>query len=564
VANNKPEVLIIGLDGASWVLLNRLCDEGYMPNLQKAREEGTPGVLLSTIPPTSPVAWTSFLTGVRPGKHRLYGFFISRNSYVGGPPGHLIGRPVNASDIGAIPLWQVMNRQGISVGLLNVPVTYPPRPIQGYIVGDELFTPDESSDYTYPLNLKARLLQAVPEFRVRPYRYAHRHPTFVSGVTHYTREQGKAALWLLREYPTDVAVIVFTGTDRVQHRFWKFLVPESPIYESPEAERLRPALMGFYQTLDDIIGRLLESSSPKAVFFVSDHGFTLSKRLFFLNRWLYEKGYLRFGTSFPNGVRERLVRAGFTQERVFGMLKRLDVLQLRDRIRGRGRHTLGLEVRHKLQETLAPKVDWTKTRAYGGRIGEPFVYINLKGREPSGTVEPGEEYEQLREMIRENLLNLRDPMTGERVMQHVFRREDLYPGPYMEEAPDLVYVFRDPSYYTLDAVQTRDIFQDDPARSGIHERPGFFLAYGSHIRPNVDLGEIYIWDVMPTVMYLLGLPIPRGIDGRVLEEVITPEYASKHPITFSEDLEPAQQAEIQYSAQEQAQIEERLKSLGYL
>ena len=119
MSQGQPKVLIIGLDGGSWTLLNRLCDEGQMPNLRRLRDGGAPGILSSTIPPISPVAWTSFLTGLRPGRHRLYGFITSRNTYVEGPRGYAAGRPANASEIGAVPLWEVMNQHGVSTGLFT-------------------------------------------------------------------------------------------------------------------------------------------------------------------------------------------------------------------------------------------------------------------------------------------------------------------------------------------------------------------------------------------------------------------------------------------------------------
>jgi predicted AlkP superfamily phosphohydrolase/phosphomutase len=567
MSQGQPKVLIIGLDGGSWRLLDRLCNGGQMPNLRRLRDAGAPGILSSTVPPISPVAWTSFLTGLRPGRHRLYGFITSRNTYVEGPRGYAAGRPANASEIGAVPLWEVMNQHGVSTGLLNVPVTYPPRPIQGYIVGDELFTPDEGSEYTYPPDLKGELLAAVPEFRVRPFRYARDRLAFIEEVAHYTREQGRAALWLLQEHPVDLAVHVFTGTDRIQHRFWKYMDPTCPAYGDPMAERFRHALRGFYHSVDEIIGRLVESADSATVFFVSDHGFTLAKRLFMLNRWLHEEAFLSFQSSSSGRMRQGLLRLGLTQERLFGALKRLDVLRLRDRVRlGGGRHALTLEARRGLQSVLAPEVDWSRTRAYGGNIGEPFIYINLAGREPNGVVQPGAEYERLRMDIRERLLALRDPATDKPVMQKVYLREELYSGPYLDEAPDMLFVYRDSSYYTSDAVQTTDVLQPEQAQRGIHERPGILLACGPGIATGPVALQAHLCDVMPTVMVLLGLPVPQGLDGRVLEEIISAEYLKDHPVTYASEVtapHPSPEHEA-YSDQETALIEERLIDLGYL
>jgi predicted AlkP superfamily phosphohydrolase/phosphomutase len=563
----RPKVLIIGLDGGTWTLLDRMCDAGWMPRLRQLRDGGVAEPLLSTIPYTSPVAWTSFLTGLRPGNHRVYGFVAGRNTYVEGQEGYAAGRPINASAIGADPLWLVMNRHDVRVGLLNVPVTYPPQPIDGYIVGDELFTPDESSDYAYPPDLKARLLDAVPEFRVRPFRYAHELAEFIREVTHYTREQGKAAQWLLQEYPVDLPIFVFTATDRIQHRFWKYLDPTHPAHDEAAAHPHTIHLLElFYRTIDEIVGSLVDQAQPDVVFMVSDHGFTASHRLFLVNRWLHAEGLLSFEASTVGRAQQLLLNLGLTQEKLFGFLKRLDVLRLRDRIRAGGRHALKLQARRGVQNVLAPRIDWTQTQAYGGFIGEPFIYVNQAGREPAGIVEPGAPYDRLRGEIRERLLSLRDPDTGQLVLDEVFLREELYSGPYLEEAPDLIFTYRDPAYYTTDAVQTTDFLQPERAQRGIHERPGIFLAAGSNIVPEAPARPFNIYDVLPTAMYLLGVPLPPELDGRVLEEIIDPDYVAAHPID-RETVSPASETlsePTDYSDVEAEQIESRLQDLGYL
>jgi predicted AlkP superfamily phosphohydrolase/phosphomutase len=217
---------------------------------------------------------------------------------------------------------------------------------------------------------------------------------------------------------------------------------------------------------------------------------------------------------------------------------------------------------------MAPAVDWSRTSAYAGNVGEPYVYVNLKGRDPAGIVKPGKEYERLCSFLCAELGDLGDPATNQHIVKNVYRAAELYPGPYTHEAPDIVMDFDDASYVTSDAVQVNTVFQSDETNRGVHHPDGILLLHGPGIQENIQIRKARIVDVMPTVLHLLGTPIPGSIDGQVLIESLSKSFLSQSPVrhtvsTIPEYTSPSATADA-YTNQESRQVEKRLKDLGYI
>jgi len=220
-------------------------------------------------------------------------------------------------------------------------------------------------------------------------------------------------------------------------------------------------------------------------------------------------------------------------------------------------------------------IDWERTKVYSvGAYGN--LMLNQRGREPLGTVEPGAESEQLLVELTHRLLALKDPETGEPVVEAVYRPEDLFQGPYVNEAPDLLLQLRDGVYHVKPGSVAKsgevfgltNRFKSVPLdHSGIHRLFGIMLAYGSAIRDGSEVTEAEIIDLAPTILHLLGLPIPDDMDGKVLTGMLTDAYQASHPLRYadtSSETGPGEDQSDGYSAEEEAEIEERLKSLGYL
>jgi predicted AlkP superfamily phosphohydrolase/phosphomutase len=225
-------------------------------------------------------------------------------------------------------------------------------------------------------------------------------------------------------------------------------------------------------------------------------------------------------------------------------------------------------------------LDWSGTEAYFEENPYyPAIYVNLKGRQPKGIVEPGRAYEEVRDRLIRELEAWRHPQTGEPVVQKAYRRDEVYSGPCLSEAPDVIvhwglcqgysYAFRLSSKSrTLAWLEQVDPHQPQnlpffTGKSGHHRDDGIFLAHGPNIRAGATVAGARILDLAPTLLHLLGLPVPDDMDGRVLEDILT-EASGKEVARQAAAVVPMAVGEGAYSAEDESLISERLKSLGYI
>jgi predicted AlkP superfamily phosphohydrolase/phosphomutase len=283
--------------------------------------------------------------------------------------------------------------------------------------------------------------------------------------------------------------------------------------------------------------------------------------MFFINEWLRREGFLTLKKRNP---------LTFFQHVKFRSIKRT-VSQVLDRLglAGLGKILPSRVLMMRLPLCL-PKfihststVDWSKTRAYGASWG---IFINVKGRTSHGIVDPGPEYEQTMELIQERLQSLTNPSTGERVTIETLRKEEVYSGPYVHAAPDLIYDFKKLTVFPIHFLNFSKIWARRK-NFGAHHPQGIFLLKGPGVRPNHRIDGCQIADIVPTMLYLLGQPISNDFDGKVLKEAFFDDYLKRHPIRFQEPMEIALQREDEdqtYTPKELAVIAEQLRNLGYL
>jgi len=217
-------------------------------------------------------------------------------------------------------------------------------------------------------------------------------------------------------------------------------------------------------------------------------------------------------------------------------------------------------------------IDWKKTKAYGfGMYGN--IHINLQGREPQGIVKPGKQYEDVRNRIISKLLELRDPNTGDKIVEKVYKREELYHGPFVEKAPDLLIKWKDYCYYTSNNFEIKkgsyfgtflNIDSSEYKHVGTHRLNGIFMAMGPVIKKGVQIDNAEIVDLAPTILYFLGQPIPEDMDGRVLNEIFLEDFLVLNPPEFCHVKPGAQRDITSYSKAEAKKVRERLKALGYI
>jgi len=564
-----PKVLIVGLDSATFDLARPWIDEGKLPSLAALMKNGAWGRLASVVPPITPPAWTSFMTGKNPGKHGIFHFLEAS-------PGRYGLRYLNAGSRRAKTIWRILSDAGYAVGTINIPFTYPPEQLSGFQISG-MDTPSEKSSFIYPPELRSELEGLLGRFKL-DLRYLgymttdpRRHEVLAE-MEKLDRQWLGASLYLMRKHPADVVMVTFMSIDTAQHYFWQYMDRNHHLHDSAAAKHFGDAILRVYQRLDDAIGQLLgETSSGTSVFIVSDHGGgPTSDRVVYLNRYLAQLGLLYYRedkSSALEKLRKKIVRGSYTL--------------LRNALSSGQKSFLAyklpaLRKRFETAFTSFSQIDWTRTKAYCSEVlaSPPSIWINLKGVKPFGIVEQGE-YASLLEFIRSKLRELKDPRTNEPVIKRIFRRDEIFHGPFSNEAADLILDWWEESEFS-----TSPSFPEDTARpaveicerkpskgsewGGTHRRDGILIAQGKPFKKSTEIHGAQLIDLAPTLLYLLGQPVPEDMDGLVLRDLFEPAFLLQNPTRSggSADFEGGQAA--QYSEEEAAIVEERLAALGYI
>jgi predicted AlkP superfamily phosphohydrolase/phosphomutase len=552
--------LVIGIDGAPHPLIERWVAEGYLPNLAHLIRQGSFGVLRSTIPVHSPTAWTTFITGLNPGQHGVFDF-VRRE-----PDSYRLG-VVRADQYPGTSVWRLLSDNGRRVGVMNVPMTYPPEPVNGFLIAG-LGTPDFST-YTYPPELQEELDAQGYRVNKKFFFVRDRQDEWLDDIFAMTDKRGETALRLMEQKRWDFFMVVFRNSDEICHFYWHHMDETHPQHDPGAPERYKTAILDLYRRIDKWVGELVAAAGDEVnVVVVSDHGAGPLYRDVFLNEWLWEKGWLAINEEItdPRGWQRKAARIGLTRARISDTLTRLNLHRVEVAIK----RALGDRI-YILPRDERPEfhnaIDWARTQAYSfGYYGQ--IFINLKGREPMGIVEP-QDYEALRDKIIDHLMMLTDPEDGLPVVDRVYRKEELYHGDYLAVAPDLLMIMRDLTYITrmgYEFAGRRGVLFREPYtdETGGHRLEGILIAAGPDIR-RAELAERDIVDVPPTLLQLSGCPIPAYMDGNSVTAMLTERFVADHPAILVE-AEISQRREIagSWDAAAEADVTERLKQLGYL
>jgi predicted AlkP superfamily phosphohydrolase/phosphomutase len=560
MSQSPGKTIVIGLDGATFDLIKPWATEGYLPVLNRIMEEGAHGILGSTLPPMTAPAWTAFATGCNPGKHRLY-------DWIAREPDSYRFTPVTALDGKAPTIYSLLSRYGRKVVSLNVPMTYPPIPVNGVMVSG-MPTPSTDVRFTYPEQTYQEILDAVGDYILYPdpgEAYSD------SGIDSFLDRLYRSAdlrmqtfAYLRQRENPDFAMMVFNGTDTISHALWKFMDPTHPLHDPAKFDKYGHAIRDYYQYVDGLVGGVLNSLDENTTLMImSDHGFGPFHKFIHVNNWLIREGFMTIKSGAVSRIKKASFQAGFSPMNVYNTLMQLGFGRLkREVVRGQGQDIL------KTLFLSFEDVDWSRTVAYSmGNVGQ--IYLNVAGREPSGCVQPGEEYESTRSRIMERLLDLRDPDTGENVVEAVYQREDIYAGDYLDKAPDIVFMPTRLEYFGFGEYEFgshKIIEAMERGISGTHRMNGIFLAYGAHVSPGVEVTGASLVDLAPTILHLMSAPIPEQMDGRILQEVLCIDYQPldlQDQETWAGSDEDA--GDDQGLTEEQKRVvAERLRGLGYV
>ena len=541
-------VFIIGLDGATWKILNPLIEEGTLPHLKSLIERGIQSNLISIIPPVTAPAWVSFQTGVNPGKHGIYEF----DNYI---PGTYRTKLVNSQLIPLKTIWQIAGEQGKKIITVNVPITYPPYPVNGCMVTGML-TPNTKSVFTYPEKLSQEILTKVPGYRILTTQNVFNLKglkTFLDELIKTETKRTQVMKHLLQDHPWDLAMIHYQSTDVLQHAVYGYLDPQSHNYDKNKYALIKR----FYHLIDKNIGELLKIVPESALKIVmSDHGFTSVNKLVHLNVFLTQNSWLK---SHQQGLTRRLLGSTLVT------LSELDRFNINRFILGRKRN----RIRKSL--SVGFFVDWKHTQAFminGWVYGN--IYLNLRDREKEGIVSR-QRYDSLSEEIIQALYKLEDADNG-KIIRQVYRKKDIYHGPYLKNAPDLIV--RPNTGYEFSPILFRKgkllrAVKPRRAHLGSHDLEGILVIQGDIINTEASTtlkdSPPHIVDLFPTILFALGLKIPDYVDGKILELAFTPEYVKVNPPAFkSTPKKGITENHPAYTEQDQEQIKKRLKHLGYL
>ncbi len=476
-------MLVIGLDGATFDVLDPLFAEGKLPHLAALRERGASGVLESVLPAISPPAWTTAATGVNPGKHNIFDFFhfskTTGEAFL-----------TSARERRARPVWKVLNAQSKRTHLMNIPMTFPPDSVVGSMISGFPF-PDEEGPITFPPELESKLDEEARRTlgdedakyprdlfgeALRPGTEAKLLERFRDGL----EVQAAYARRAVARKDWDLFWVVFTGTDKVQHFYWKFADPRVPGHDPVLSERYASTIRDFFLRIDQIVGDLVESAGEDVdVVVMSDHGFSPIVKELRLWNWLKSEGFVTYEEDDPS----KPVIAAFPPGPFAGIVR-----------------------------------------------------VNQEGRDFQGRIPAGEESRRVRDEVRRKLEMLRDPDTGDPFVERIYDREELFHGPYAENAPDLIFLEMKTRFVGRGGKEAPEIFGPPSYTfSGFHRPEGILIAAGPHIRPNPERASYSILDVTPTLLWIFDATFPKDLDGAVMAHLVGEDALAARPPRVGEE-----------------------------
>jgi len=520
IANNQTRLLVIGLDGATWKIIDQLAARGELPNLQKLMQSGAGGIMHSEIPMISPALWTTFATGVSRRVHGIDNFSFK-------PAGSCELEPMDSRIRGAAALWEILGHYGKKVAVVNWNAASPAEPVNGVFIADGASPKNLGPDYVYPAEWSVKL-KDLPMVRAEwlEQNFSRWNHKLMPKAYDEDRFVAGAALAILDQEKPDLMLVYLRNIDMVSHLFWKYAFPSGPDYNfevSPQdQERFGDIIEKYYMFTDELLGRLVAQSPGYQLMIFSDHGQAATyppKNIFLeLNKLLFELGYLEFRSD------------------------------------------------------DAGQIDWSKTSLFNlddFHKAQRGIYINLKGRDPEGTVE-FQDYDRFRGKAVKALRAVRGE-SGEKLFKRVLanpgKKNPVVSGPV--DPPDIIVEFNPlvlaDRYLQRNKKDREKIFIGNliwsySDVSGDHIPEGMILISGEHAVHKTRISAA-IYDVAPTVLWLFDAPVGRDMPGRALKADFN--YRDK-PVRYIDSWTGKVQIPVRYKPKAMsAEERERLKALGY-
>ena len=458
----NKKLFIFGLDAAPPELLfKKFIDK--LPNFSKIIKKSVYGPMRSCDPPITIPAWMVMMTGLEPGDLGLYGFRHRKdNSY------KEIVIP-NSRNIKASKIWDYLGESDLKTFVMGIPPTYPPYPVNGWMISGFL-TPNDKTNFTYPLTLKYEIKNIVKEYIFDvPFRREDRD-WVLENIFKMTESHHKVVNEMIRKKNWDLFIYMEIGLDRIQHAFWKYM-DKNHVRYTPH-EKYSNAIIRYYKKLDEILGDIIRYSPNSDILIVSDHGAKKMDGAFAINDWLIEKGYLKIKSDVKPGTRFEDVN-----------------------------------------------VDWNDSIAWGWGGYYARIFLNIKGREENGVIEPDDIPDVINKLKRD-IMNIKGP-DGRRWRNHVYMPSELYKN-LNGNPPDLMVYLDDLSWRSAGTLGYDDYYlpeNDTGPDDAVHDYNGIFIWYSPNRDKDIKI-ETNIYDVTPTVLKFYGIEPSKRLRGSVVEEAL--------------------------------------------
>ncbi|MBU0979334.1 MAG: alkaline phosphatase family protein [Nanoarchaeota archaeon] len=506
------KLIIIGLDAGTFDLVLPWVMKDRLPNLKKLMQAGVSAKVISTIPQVSAQAWPVIYTGKNPGEIGAYNFsYYKENSYE--------TTLINSTKIKAKCLWDYITEAGKSCAIAYIPTLYPPRKINGIMVTGGMLTPDASQS-TWPADFHEEFPEGYKLF-APAYEGMDKEQFIKENLEIF--EQQKQVIDKLIAKNFDLVLAEFTITDIFGHIFWK-----------EQEEEQSNALFECYRRIDEYVGKLMEKDANLIV--MSDHGMGKLDEFFYVNDWLIRERYLRLKGSKP--LQAGMGRIGFTRDTALKILTKLRLKGLLKVVPKKVKEAVPIDDRG---DVGALRVDWGNTKVFAGSFGQ--LYINNVGVRPQGIV-TDKEYPELIAEIKDKL----KAVFKERKLE-LYEKKDLFKGEHADNAPDLTIMVDDNKMITEQSTGHETLFGlNRKTGTGHHRLEGMFIASGQLFKKKIWIKDMKLADFTPTILSALGIPLPKGLEGRVVEEAFEgkPDESGKPgkqgPEAKSEEKEKVDQA----------------------
>lgn len=487
------DCLVLGIDGATWDIVEPLVDAGTLPTFERLMTEGATGSMESTFPPVTGPAWLSMATGKNPGKTGVFDFLIKDDDGVSDSV--ISSKEFRRND----PFWDILNEESYRTHLLNYPMLYPYYDVDGVMVGG-IGIPD-GAPVASPPSLESSLQDLVGTYPTtvswNAPRYHGDTERFLEDIHAFIDKQFRAVHHVLDSEGGDLAVHVSSASDFVQHVMWADWIDESSPYHKD--------FLAVWEELDERVGALLDAHPETNVILVSDHGFGPVDQQFRLGKWLLENGYLE---------RQSFHR---TRKQLTGVLQRLY-----DRLKDSPAVSKVVDLEQVRESSvtdslnvgvsLPPEIDIDVSEALPGYASAAHGAIHVANGN-----------ESTRQQIINDLQQMADRYGFD---LETFSRTDRYEGNAVDRAPDILFRINDHRCH-IQAMEfegeTFETGQLPGNKTGSHRMEGIFCAHGPDMASGVDLGDVRIFDIAPTLLHLFDAPIPDDVDGEVLTAAFAPD-----------------------------------------